>query len=126
MAGGGPEHEHDQDQAPPSPAEAQAAADRSKAALLAEAEGWEGIAERGDVAYIPCGLVHQIANVDPVLAVVTQVAGHPRCRVWDHEAGDWKTVHKDPKMEKLFEEAIGGTDEREDLDEEGGRDEVEL
>lgn len=94
--------------------------------LLAEAEGWEGIAERGDVAYIPCGLVHQIANVDPVLAVVTQVAGHPRCRVWDHEAGDWKTVHKDPKMEKLFEEAIGGTDEREDLDEEGGRDEVEL
>ena len=38
MAGGGPEHEHDQDQAPPSPAEAQAAADRSKAALLAEAE----------------------------------------------------------------------------------------
>ena len=74
--------------------------------LLSEAEGWEGIAERGDVAYIPCGIVHQIANIDPIFAMVTQLPGHPRCHSLDEATGKFKVVNNDPKVEALFQNAV--------------------
>ena len=60
---------------------------------LEQAAGWEGIAERGDAAYVPCGMVHMVHNVDAVLAVGTQFFAHPLCAVWDEgggEDGGWK------------------------------------
>ena len=98
--------------------------DTARQPRLAEAGlvGWEGIAERGDAAYVPCGTIHSIHNVDAILAVGTQFYGHPRCGVWDEGAGDWRVPegfldetlaqHRGKPLDQAT-----GDDERDDEDE---------
>ena len=72
------------------------------------AVGWEGIAERGDAAYVPCGMVHMVHNVDAVLAVQSQFFGHPRCNVWDEQAGRWAMPggFLDEKLDASFQRKL--------------------
>jgi hypothetical protein len=81
--------------------------------------GWEGIAERGDAAYVPCGTIHSIHNVDAILAVGTQFYGHPRCGVWDEGAGGWRVPEgfHDETLAQHRGKPLDQADERGDEDE---------
>ena len=59
---------------------------------LARAAGWAGRVGRGSLIYIPCGVAHQVENVDDAMALAWHVDALERCRTPEQDRAHDRAV----------------------------------